>query len=126
MGDVSATLLHFQFDVSTPRALEFYRRLFARLGLRTVEAGANYLGVTDERVMLVLRGRPTAPPGAVCLSFRVESRSAVDRFVSDFLAAEGITPTAPPHESPRHTAGYYSVRFEGPDATSVDVPWFPL
>ena len=62
----------------------------------------------------------------MCLSFRLESRAAVDRFVDDFLAAEAIIPSVPPHESPQHTAGYYSVRFEAPDATSIDVAWFPL
>jgi len=62
----------------------------------------------------------------VCLSFRLESRAAVNRFVDDFLAAEAIIPSVPPHESPRHTAGCYAVRFEAPDVTSMDVAWFPL
>lgn len=123
---MSTTILHVQLDVATGNTFEFYRRLFVDLDLRKVDEGADYLGVTDERVMLILRRRAAPVPGGGRLGFRLESRAAVDRFVACFLAAEKITPIAMPSESSEHGRRDYVVSFEAPDTTRVEVAWFPL
>ena len=122
---MATTLLHLQVDVATDLAFEFYLRLFTQLGLRMVDRGPDYAGVTDERVMLVLRRRTAQLPGEGRIGFRVDSRAEVDRFVMDFLTKEKIRPFAAPQADPAR-GGYYAVRFEAPDTTHVEVAWFPL
>ncbi len=123
---VGATLLHIQLDVATGKAFEFYKRMFAALNLRTVDEGVDYLGVTDERIMLILRRRVGLVLGGGRIGFRVESRVAVDKFLATFLATEMITPLAWPDESSEDAGRYYAVTFETPDATRVEIAWVPL
>jgi catechol 2,3-dioxygenase-like lactoylglutathione lyase family enzyme len=120
---------HVSLAVSSlERALPFYERAFATLGMsRLVTRPAMVgFGKAYPEVWINLRSgmRPLAPDNGVHLCLRAKTTAEVDAFHAAALAGGGTSESAPslrPHERVR----YYATFVADPDGNRIETVTFP-
>jgi catechol 2,3-dioxygenase-like lactoylglutathione lyase family enzyme len=124
---------HVMLTVSDfPRCLPFYERLLQLFGLRPVMRAENFLYCVGGRTAVGIQPADEAHrserfvqtrPGLHHVCFRARERGDVDE-VHRFLVELGARIVHPPEEGP-WAPGYYSVLFEDPCGTRLEVNHVP-
>lgn len=132
---MKATAYHIQINVSDKKSIVFYKQLFSYLQYKTIDEGRDWLGVsngsTDFWIMETEEKHKSKKfhrkaTGINHISFRVNSKTDVDRFVKEFLKKKNIkTLYDSPRTFPQYRKGYYAVFFEDPDRIKLEVTYFP-
>ena len=113
-------------------AVPFYERLLAFLGMKRVFKGEQFLYYLGARTGLGISSCAERyrherfvqrRVGLHHLCFKARERADVDRFY-DFLQELGARIVHPPEEGP-WVPGYYSVLFEDPDGTRLEMNHVP-
>jgi catechol 2,3-dioxygenase-like lactoylglutathione lyase family enzyme len=110
------------------RAVPFYERLFAPLGMAKLvtRPAAVGFGKAYPEVWINLRSamQPLSPESGVHLCLRAKTVEAVDAFYAAAMAAGGISESAPslrPHDRVR----YYATFIADPDGNRIEAVTFP-
>lgn len=129
---MKSTFYHASINVSD---IQFYERLLAYLGFKTVAEYAYGFGASDGSVSVwVFKVDPhynthafhRKALGINHFAFRVDNKKAVDKFYSDYLLTNGISVLyGGPAEHPEYEPGYYAVYFEDPDRLKLEVVYKP-
>jgi catechol 2,3-dioxygenase-like lactoylglutathione lyase family enzyme len=111
------------------RAVPFYERLLAALGMTAVVVRPTSVGFgkTYPEVWLNLRAAmaPVPPSSGVHLCLRARSTAEVDAFHAAAMAAGGVSESAPslrPHDRVR----YYATFIADPDGNRIEAVTFPI
>jgi catechol 2,3-dioxygenase-like lactoylglutathione lyase family enzyme len=120
---------HVSLAVSNlDRAVVFYERLFAALGMTKVvtRPAAVGFGKAYPEVWINLRSgmAPLSPGSGVHLCLRAKTTAEVDAFYAAAVAAGGISESAPslrPHDRVR----YYATFVADPDGNRIEAVTFP-
>lgn len=132
----AVSLYHVQMNVSdASRSLPFYKEFFGYLGYRVITESPEHLGVRNGTTDFWLteadknhrsKSFHRKATGLNHLAFRVATKQAVNRFVTEFLEPRGIQPLyASPKHFPEYVPGYYAVFFEDPDRIKLEVTHIP-
>ncbi len=133
---MKVSVYHIQLNVSYPKiSLPFYKKLFSYLEYKIIDESNEHIGVsngntdfwiiaTDKKYLDKKFHRKAT--GLNHISFRVNSKEEVDKFVSDFLNRNKIkTLYDGPKHFPEYSKGYYAVFFEDPDRIKLEIAYIP-
>jgi catechol 2,3-dioxygenase-like lactoylglutathione lyase family enzyme len=120
---------HVSLAVSDlPRAVAFYERVFAPLGMtRLVTRPAMVgFGKTYPEVWINLRSgmKPLSPDSGVHLCLRAKRVAEVDAFHVAAVAAGGLSESAPSLR-PHDRVSYYATFIADPDGNRIEAVTFP-
>ncbi|MBK5961668.1 glyoxalase [Rhodoplanes elegans] len=108
---------HLQLVVSDIEASRrFYGAVFAALGIRIGEEGANFFYADELYVSGVTADSP--PTGRIHLAFQTPDQATVDRFYAAALSAGGRD-NGPPGPRDYHP-GYYAAFVLDPDGNNIE------
>ncbi|MCA9772721.1 MAG: VOC family protein [Myxococcales bacterium] len=123
-----------------PSCLDFYDRMFGRLGYGSFKTGGmayeatyytalphSYVGIHPAAEGSWERIDPERhAPGLHHVAIWARGRREVDRFHREFLVAGGVEVTDAPQEYPLYTPGYYAVFFRDPAGIRWELAHIPL
>jgi catechol 2,3-dioxygenase-like lactoylglutathione lyase family enzyme len=120
---------HISLAVSSlERAVPFYERLLAPLGMTAVvtRPAAVGFGKAYPEVWINLRSamQPLSPDGGVHLCLRAKSVEEVDAFHAAAVAGGGVS-ESPPSLRPHDRVRYYATFIADPDGNRIEAVTFP-
>ena len=127
---------HIQINVADKNiSFPFYKELLGYLDYEVMFEDEKVLGLgnSDTDIWLVQTDTKFVGnkfhrknTGVNHISFGLESKENVDKFVSEFLKPKGIKFLyETPKEFPEYGKGYYAVYFEDPDRIKLEVAYNP-
>ncbi len=132
---MKAAIGHVGINVSSTRALAFWKDILRFLDFKIIEDGAHF-DATDSRsyfcIVVTARkykkdGFHRKRTGLNHISLRVSSPKLVDKFVSKFLMPRKIKLLyGGAKKYPEYSKDYYAVFFEDPDRIKIEVAHEPL
>jgi catechol 2,3-dioxygenase-like lactoylglutathione lyase family enzyme len=130
-GEEIGVLGHISFGVSDlARTSTFYDAAMQALGYGRVVSrpdcvGYGVPGTGNDRLLLILKPEPIAPPGpGFHLAFAAPSRDAVDRFHAAALQFGGTNEGAP-GPRPRYGPAYCAAFVRDPDGYKLEAKYPP-
>ncbi|HET7099284.1 MAG TPA: VOC family protein [Patescibacteria group bacterium] len=127
---------HFQINVADKNiSFPFYKELLGYLDYEVMFEDEKVLGLgngntdlwlvqTDKKFVGNKFHRKNT--GVNHISFGLESKENVDKFVNEFLKPKGVKFLyETPKEFPEYGKGYYAVYFEDPDRIKLEVTYKP-
>jgi len=133
---MKVTVYHIQINISNPKiSLPFYKKLFSYFEYNIIDESDEHIGAsngttdfwiiaTDKKYLDKQFHRKTT--GLNHISFMVNSKEEVDKFVSEFLKKNKIKQLyESPKLFPEYNEEYYAVFFEDSDKIKLEVCYIP-